>query len=247
MGFTSPVREGRDGASLSAQAGGDGTGRHGMDGQPLKCYCNRSLPRIDGHASIGRFLDDATSEACQSQFIQRYFHDHRRRFGVKSESRHFNSAMRVISAPRSRGNSGGCDGPRHRQRMLTRLAASTGSLIDDPFVSRAKNPTRWLMIAFALAFVRPALLLTPVLDTTWRQVAALLIPALFGWLVIALTAAAQDAAFARADISVADNLRARRRRTRSAILGRMPRLSSAPLWRQQDWRASRWEPLHSPF
>lgn len=106
-------------------------------------------------------------------------------------------------------------------RVLCRLAARTSTTTDDPFVARAVRPARWLLIGVALSFVRPALDLSPRLDTLWSQFAGLIVPALIGWLAIGMIQAAQDAIFAHADISVADNLKARRKRTRSAILARI--------------------------
>jgi small-conductance mechanosensitive channel len=56
---------------------------------------------------------------------------------------------------------------------------------------------------------------------TWRRIAGLVTPALFGWLAVALLGTVADIIQARADISVPDNLRARRRRTRISILYRV--------------------------
>ncbi len=106
-------------------------------------------------------------------------------------------------------------------RILCRVVGRTHSPIDDPFIMRAVRPSRWLVIAIALSFVRPALALTPRLDQIWSQAAGMIVPALLGWLAIAMVRATQEAIFARADISVSDNLRARRVRTRSGILARI--------------------------
>lgn len=105
--------------------------------------------------------------------------------------------------------------------VFRRLAARTSSKADDPFVERAVAPTRWLLIGIALSFVRPALDLLPWLDQLWGQAAGMAVPALLGWLAVNMVHAAQDAIFARADISVADNLTARRIRTRGSILARI--------------------------
>lgn len=106
-------------------------------------------------------------------------------------------------------------------RLLCRIAARTPSKSDDFFVSRAVRPSRWLLIGIALSFVRPALDLGTRLDQIWSQAAGMIVPLLLGWLAIEMIKAAQDALFARADISVADNLRARSLRTRGGILARI--------------------------
>jgi small-conductance mechanosensitive channel len=107
------------------------------------------------------------------------------------------------------------------RRILQRVVARTEARTDDPFVAHAIQPTRWLLIAIALSFVRPALELTPALHALWAQAAGMIVPALIGWFAIAMIRATQEAVFANADISAADNLRARRIRTRSGILARI--------------------------
>jgi len=103
------------------------------------------------------------------------------------------------------------------RRIGKRLPYLTGG----DLVRRLKRPTRWLMVAFALAWVRPALSLSPKVVAIWDQAAGLIVPALVGWLAIAIIGIANSFIQARADISVADNLRARRRRTRADILFRI--------------------------
>lgn len=106
-------------------------------------------------------------------------------------------------------------------RLLCRIVTRTASKSDDFFVSRAVRPSRWLLIAIALSFVRPALDLGARFHQIWGQAAGMIVPLLLGWLAIEMIKAAQDALFARADISVADNLRARSMRTRGGILARI--------------------------
>ena len=106
-------------------------------------------------------------------------------------------------------------------RVMRRLAAQSATTIDDTFIRRACRPSRWLAIAMALAFVRPSLVLGERGHLIWSQVAAVIVPGLIGWLAVSMIRATQDAIELRADISVADNLNARRKRTRTAILGRI--------------------------
>ena len=105
--------------------------------------------------------------------------------------------------------------------LLARLARRSPTPKDEIFVAHARQPLRWILIAVALAFVRPVLHLTPRADAIWHQVAGLFVPAMIGWLAVRMVTALQRAIELDADITVADNLAARRRRTRSAILGRI--------------------------
>ncbi len=106
-------------------------------------------------------------------------------------------------------------------RILRRIVGRTASQADDPFVTGAARPSRWLLVGIALTFVRPGLGLSGRLDALWSQAAGMMVPALLGWLAIAMIRATQEAIFARADVSIADNLRARRQRTRISILSQI--------------------------
>lgn len=106
-------------------------------------------------------------------------------------------------------------------RLLRRFAARTPGSADDIFVSQTRRPARWLMVAFSIAFIRRAVDLSERADDLWVQFAGLIIPGLLGWFAIAVIRAAGQAVELAADISVADNLRARRKRTRSLILNRI--------------------------
>jgi small-conductance mechanosensitive channel len=89
------------------------------------------------------------------------------------------------------------------------------------FVERIRKLLRWLMLAIALAAVQPALDLTRSQATLWGRIAALLVPGLMGWCAIVAVGTITDVMIRHADISVADNLRARRRRTRLGIFQRI--------------------------
>jgi len=105
--------------------------------------------------------------------------------------------------------------------VARRAAARTRTTTDDVLVRRLWAPTRWLLVGFAILAVQPTLDLGERQAALLRQVAGLATPALFGWLAINLLGAAYEILLARTDISVEDNLRARRRRTRSGILYRI--------------------------
>ncbi len=106
-------------------------------------------------------------------------------------------------------------------RVLRRLAARTPGSVDDTYVEHAHRPVRWIVVGMALASVRRPLRLPDKWDDLWTQAAGLIVPLLMGWFAIAMIRASVKAVEIATDITVADNLRARRRRTRSAILGRI--------------------------
>lgn len=92
----------------------------------------------------------------------------------------------------------------------------------DPAVVRCTSmPLRILFLVWAFLSVLPALGLDGSVETLVRRILALAIPALLGWLVIRLLGTIRAIIDHRSDISVADNLRARRRRTRVTILYRV--------------------------
>ena len=103
-------------------------------------------------------------------------------------------------------------------RVLNRLAHATHSQADDVLIRGLCRPTRWATVALALVLVAREL---PMLDSAWQKVAGFVMPALVGWIALAVLRALFHAAELRADITVADNLQARRQRTRLAILSRI--------------------------
>ena len=102
--------------------------------------------------------------------------------------------------------------------LLRRIALASDSGADDIVVAHLRRPTRWALIA--LGFVLAARE-TPALDEIWQRVAGFLMPALVGWIALATLRALVHAMELKADITVADNLRARRQRTRLAIFSRI--------------------------
>lgn len=104
---------------------------------------------------------------------------------------------------------------------LERLSARTASEIDDLIVKRITGPLRWILVAVALSFAQRGVALAPWSAALWEQAAGFIVPGLIGWLAIAIIRAMSDVVDVRNDISVADNLHARRRRTRVAIMTRI--------------------------
>ncbi|GGO90632.1 small-conductance mechanosensitive channel [Stakelama pacifica] len=106
-------------------------------------------------------------------------------------------------------------------RLLRRITRNTSFLADDVLFRRSLRPMRWILVAIALTLIRPALDLSPTADAIWKQAAGLIVPLLIGWLAISVIRASTRIVEIRSDITVEDNLKARRRRTRSMILSRI--------------------------
>lgn len=105
--------------------------------------------------------------------------------------------------------------------LLRRLANRTASTSDDILIARIARPTRWILIAVAIGFAQRSLPLGSWALALWQQATGFVLPGLVGWLAIAVIHALSDISIAKSDISVADNLQARRRRTRITILTRI--------------------------
>ena len=103
-------------------------------------------------------------------------------------------------------------------RLLRRLARSSQSQSDNVIIQRLTKPTRYALIALALVIAAGV---TPALEVLWNRIAALVLPLLIGWMVLAILHALIEAMILKSDISVADNRAARRRRTRLAIFNRI--------------------------
>jgi small-conductance mechanosensitive channel len=102
--------------------------------------------------------------------------------------------------------------------VLKRLTHASRSPSDDYVVACLERPSRWAMSALGLVLAARE---TRVLAGVWEKVAGFLMPALVGWIALALLQGAVKAMELKADISVADNLQARRKRTRLAIFSRI--------------------------
>ncbi len=103
-------------------------------------------------------------------------------------------------------------------RLLKAVARRSEGEADDVVVRRLIKPTRAAFVALVLFVVAREV---PPLATVLERVAGFVMPALVGWIAIAILHALIEAAKLRADISVADNLEARRRRTRLTMVNRL--------------------------
>lgn len=106
-------------------------------------------------------------------------------------------------------------------RIASRAAAHSATVKDDSIIHQLRGPSRLLLIALALSAAQPALDLGPDGLRAWNRISGMVFPALVGWLVIAMLNFAADVIRSRNEIGVADNLHARRRRTRVDILHRI--------------------------
>jgi small-conductance mechanosensitive channel len=103
-------------------------------------------------------------------------------------------------------------------RVMHRLASRTSSLSDDIVVKHILRPTRWAFVALGIVLAARQ---APALKDFWDSISGFVMPLLVGWIAIAILNALVEAMTLHADISVEDNRRARRRRTRLAIFGRI--------------------------
>jgi small-conductance mechanosensitive channel len=103
-------------------------------------------------------------------------------------------------------------------RVLTRVTAASASRADDIVVSSIIGPLKWVLIAIALVLTAREI---PSLGHAWQRVAGFVIPALVGWMALAIFHALLRTMLLHADLTVADNLQARRRHTRLAIFSRI--------------------------
>ncbi|MBB3989556.1 mechanosensitive ion channel family protein [Croceicoccus naphthovorans] len=102
--------------------------------------------------------------------------------------------------------------------ILRKVARGSGSSTDDVLVRRLVRPSRYAFIALALVLAAREI---PALEMAWEKIAGFVMPAIVGWLALAVMHAFIHAMTVRADITVADNRQARRKRTRLAIFSRI--------------------------
>lgn len=100
--------------------------------------------------------------------------------------------------------------------LLLRLARSSQSEVDELLFARLARPIRWSVVAIAIAAVAQT---NPNIQAVWRWMAPFVVPALVGWVALALVRAFAAALQMRSELS-ADPITARSRRTRVAILSR---------------------------
>lgn len=103
-------------------------------------------------------------------------------------------------------------------RVLARIAKASESESDDMVVCRLTGPARYAFVALGLSYAARE---ASALDLVWGKVSDFVMPALLGWIALALLRSLVDAMAMHAHGAVADDRTARRRRTRLAILSRI--------------------------
>lgn len=102
--------------------------------------------------------------------------------------------------------------------VLDRITGTSESQADNIVVDHVRKPARYALVALGIVLAARE---TPLLAGAWQKVAGFIMPALIGWMALAILKALVEAAVLKADISVPDNLQARRKRTRLAIFSRI--------------------------
>lgn len=100
--------------------------------------------------------------------------------------------------------------------VLARLTRLSHLESDGLVVDRLRQPLRWSLVAVAISLAGET---HPVLAHLWESVARFVVPALLGWVAFSLVKAFAVAMDSRAELA-SDELAARSRRTRIAILSR---------------------------
>lgn len=105
--------------------------------------------------------------------------------------------------------------------IARRIAQRTETASDELLLSHLLRPLRWIMVALALLSIERIAVPSRDLAGAIAAFVRLIMPLLWGWLVIAGIRFLRSYVYARNDLGVEDNLAARRRRTRADILTRI--------------------------
>lgn len=101
-------------------------------------------------------------------------------------------------------------------KLLGRLTRLSHLTSDELVVEKLRRPMRWSLVAVAISIAAES---QPALAHLWDSIARFVVPALLGWVAFALVKAFAIAMESRAELS-SDEIAARSRRTRVAILSR---------------------------
>lgn len=105
--------------------------------------------------------------------------------------------------------------------LAARLARRGKGQSDDILVAAMRRPTRWLVVLGALGAGLQPLTLGPRVGAIWSIGSKMVFAFLLGWLALSLLRAFRQIVEIHSDITVEDNLKARRRHTRVRILYRI--------------------------
>ncbi len=101
------------------------------------------------------------------------------------------------------------------------LRVANHSKIEPVLLPAIFQPTRWLVVLLALGAGLKSIEVGPRTEDIWSIGARMIFALLVGWLIFRVMRAGKAMLEERADISVEDNLKARRRRTKISILYRI--------------------------
>ena len=105
--------------------------------------------------------------------------------------------------------------------LLRRLTHKSENRSDNIVLRYLRLPTRWLFVAIAVGIARRGWGLSDPTVDLWHMIEGMALPLLIGWLLIAILRALREVVELHAEITVENNLNARRRRTRTGILVRI--------------------------
>jgi len=109
--------------------------------------------------------------------------------------------------------------------IIRRVSRKTSSDSDDVFVRAVYQPSRWLFVLLVLMTGIQTIRLGPTIEKWWTIGSTMTLAALVGWLAWRIVGALKRIVEASADITVEDNLTARRRTTRVRILNRIAQVT----------------------
>ncbi len=105
-------------------------------------------------------------------------------------------------------------------KVLRKIAARSGSVIDDYLVRRCYRPLQWTVVVFVIRLVLPAALPDET-QTNVNHILSLLLIASVSWLLIKTVYVLEDYIISRFEVDVKDNLRARKIHTQLKVLKRI--------------------------
>lgn len=111
----------------------------------------------------------------------------------------------------------------HRIAMAIaiRIARRTRTTQDEALLACLFHPLRWIMVALALLWIDDLVDRGDVIADNLVGAIRIVMPLLWGWLVIAIIRFVHGYVDSRSDVAATDNLAARRRRTRAEIMARI--------------------------
>lgn len=105
-------------------------------------------------------------------------------------------------------------------RVVFRLLRRRPAGLVASFARRVRWPTRLILLAFFLTAVLPTLRIAPDLGMLLQRVASLSLIAMFGWMAVSVVNLGGDVLALRYNITIADNLTARKVQTQLRVLKR---------------------------